>query len=282
MAAYAALTREADRLTATGDPRSRGQIMADTLVQRLTGQATAEDVPVEVNLIITDDTLLAAGPEPAHLLGYGPLPAPTARHLALHTTARHQHGQRRRDRHGRRGPAGPGEGWGGAGSGATGTDSGASPPDGPPRWLRRLFTAPDTGQLVAMESRRRCFTPAQRHYLALRDQHCRTPYCDAPIRHIDHVHPAHHHGPTSLTNGQGYCAACNHARQAPGWHATTPTGNTGAEVLITTPTAHHYRSHPPDPPGTARSARRSPVERRLARLLAATLNNREPPDHAAA
>ena len=137
-----------------------------------------------------------------------------------------------------------------------------------------------------MESRRRCFTPAQRHYIALRDQHCRTPYCDAPIRHIDHVHPAHHGGPTSLTNAQGYCAACNHARQAPGWHATTPTGDAGAEVLITTPTGHHYPSHPPDPPGTGRPGERepggegpnpereswvgeSPLEQLIARLLAA-------------
>ena len=91
VAAYAALTREADRLTATGDPRSRGQIMADTLVQRLTGQTTATDVPVEVNLIITDDTLLAHGPEPAHLLGDDPprthRPPPRPPH----------HQQRRRD-----------------------------------------------------------------------------------------------------------------------------------------------------------------------------------------
>ncbi len=45
---YTALSREADRCRAAGDPRSRGQIMADTLVQRVTGQATAGAVPVEV------------------------------------------------------------------------------------------------------------------------------------------------------------------------------------------------------------------------------------------
>jgi hypothetical protein len=43
---YAALTREADRLRAAGDPRTKGQIMADTFVERTTGQAKAEDVRI--------------------------------------------------------------------------------------------------------------------------------------------------------------------------------------------------------------------------------------------
>ena len=59
VAAKAALGREADRLRAAGDPRSRGQIMADTLVERVTGQAVAAGVPVEVHLVMTDATLLA-------------------------------------------------------------------------------------------------------------------------------------------------------------------------------------------------------------------------------
>ena len=37
VAVHAALTRAADTLRATGDPRTRGQIMADTLVARVTG-----------------------------------------------------------------------------------------------------------------------------------------------------------------------------------------------------------------------------------------------------
>lgn len=55
---YAALSREADRLRASGDPRGRGQIMADTLVERVTGQARAEDARIEVQLIMTDRTML--------------------------------------------------------------------------------------------------------------------------------------------------------------------------------------------------------------------------------
>ncbi len=56
IAAYTALSREADARKVAGDARSRGQIMADTLVERLTGQAAAEAVPVEVELVMTDRT----------------------------------------------------------------------------------------------------------------------------------------------------------------------------------------------------------------------------------
>ena len=41
VAVYAALTKEADALRAQGDERSRGQIMADTLVERVTGLSVA-------------------------------------------------------------------------------------------------------------------------------------------------------------------------------------------------------------------------------------------------
>ena len=87
VAAYAALSREADRLTAEGDRRGRGQIMADTMVERLTGQATASATPVEVHLVMPEQTLLRGGDEPAHLVGGGPLPAEIARELVRDTAA---------------------------------------------------------------------------------------------------------------------------------------------------------------------------------------------------
>jgi hypothetical protein len=122
--------------------------------------------------------------------------------------------------------------------------------DATPIWLRRLYNQPHNGQLVAMESRRREFTPAQRRFLRLRDQTCRTPWCDAPIRHADHIIPVEHGGPTSIDNGQGYCQACNHAKQAPGWTTTPVLSRAGPpEVAITTPTGHRYTSHAPSPPG---------------------------------
>jgi hypothetical protein len=225
VACHAALGRHADSLISAGDSRGRGQIMADTLVERVTGQAAADAVPVEVHLVMTDQALLDGGGEPAHLLGHGPLPAPLARELAL--------------------------GGGQAGS----------------RWIRRLYTDP-AGRLVAMESRRRCFTPAQRRFITVRDQACRTPWCDAPIRHIDHVTPHQQGGPTAVANGQGYCQACNHARQAPGWHAEAPPGvGSGLEVSLTTPTGHRYRSRAPDVPRARRSNPVSLVENALVRLV---------------
>ena len=81
VAAYAALTQEADRLRSTGDPRGRGQAMADTLVGRLTGRPASQPVPVSVGLVITDRTLLRGEEEPARLEGYGVVPAAWARDL---------------------------------------------------------------------------------------------------------------------------------------------------------------------------------------------------------
>jgi hypothetical protein len=234
VACQTALGKHADTLISQGDSRGRGQIMADTLVERLTGQTSADDVSVEVCLVMTDHALLDGGDEPAHLVGHGPLPAPLARDLAL----------------------------------ALGDE------DAAPRWIRRLYTDPGGERLIAMESRRRCFTPAQRRFITLRDQTCRTPWCDAPIRHVDHVTPHEQGGPTAVANGQGYCQACNHARQAPDWRAAAASnGGAGVRVVLTTPTGHRYRSRPPDPPHAARITRHrepattSPVERIVLRLL---------------
>ena len=52
MACPAALGRHTSRLCALGDARSRGQIMADTLAKRLTGQTAAVDVSLKVQPIV--------------------------------------------------------------------------------------------------------------------------------------------------------------------------------------------------------------------------------------
>ena len=206
VATYAALRAAADAATGTADGavRSRGQIMADTLVDRVTGRATTGAVPVEINLIMTDQTLFDRGThrrEPAVLAGHGPLPAALAPRLA------------------RAGDA--------------------------PRWIRRLYTDPVTGALREVDARRRRFTPAQRRFLDLRDQTCRTPWCDAPIRHHDHVRRHADGGPTAIDNGQGLSERCNHANEAPGW--STRAGPDGT-ITVTTPSGHSYVGRPPPLP----------------------------------
>ena len=58
VACLAALRTHTDTVVAAGDARTRDQIMADTLVERVTGQATATDVNVEVGIVIPVDALL--------------------------------------------------------------------------------------------------------------------------------------------------------------------------------------------------------------------------------
>ena len=201
VACYASLSRQAD-MHPNPDRLGRGQLMADLLIERLTGQhrhaaaVAGGDQP-------GDDRHQPARPigrrglrrtSPPGRLRPGPgLPGPRPR-------LPNPHGQQRRRAR---------------------------------RWIRRLYTKPATGQLVAMESRRRVFTANQQRFLRLRDQTCRTPWCDAPIRHADHIHPWNHDGKTAIANGQGLCQACNHAKQAPGWQARPgPDGDD-----------HHHHPH---------------------------------------
>ncbi|MDT7735878.1 MAG: hypothetical protein QOE12_3052, partial [Mycobacterium sp.] len=75
---YAALRRAAD---ICADGRSRGQVMADALVERITGRSAAVATPIAVNLVVSDETLLSRSNAPAEIYGYGPIPAAVAREL---------------------------------------------------------------------------------------------------------------------------------------------------------------------------------------------------------
>jgi HNH endonuclease len=116
-------------------------------------------------------------------------------------------------------------------------------------WVRRLYTAPGTGELVGMDSRSRLFPAGLRRLLVIRDRTCRSPWCDAPVRHADHIRPHAAGGPTSAANGQGLCQGCNQAKEAPGWKAETVPGIRHT-VKTTTPTGHTYYSTAPPLPGT--------------------------------
>jgi hypothetical protein len=136
-------------------------------------------------------------------------------------------------------------------------------------WLRRLYTAPGTGDLVAMELKARLFPPGLRRFVQVRDQTCRTPYCDAPIRHLDHILPWHSGGTTSRSNGAGLCE-CNHSKEVPGWSAH-PRPGPRHTLQLTTLTGHSYQSTAPPLPGPPSPETAASRHRRELRLLAKAL-----------
>jgi len=74
LAAHTALDQHARALRAAGDPRTLGQIMTQTLVERLTGHAHADDTNVEVHLVMDAETFTGQDTgEPVDLTGYGPI-----------------------------------------------------------------------------------------------------------------------------------------------------------------------------------------------------------------
>ena len=217
VAAYAALTRAADSARAGGDRRSKGQVMADSLVGAIlsSGAHGEPAIPVALNLVMTDHDLFGSADEPAHLDGFGAIPGELARELVAGACNR---GER--------------------------------------VWLRRLYAHPGTGELVAAESRGRLFRASLARFIRLRDRTCRTPWCEAPVRHVDHALSNERLGPTSLENGQGLCEACDYAKQAPGWRARPSPDAVGHEIETTLPTGHRYRSRPPPIVATIR---RTPI-----------------------
>ncbi|WP_114855089.1 HNH endonuclease [Brachybacterium sp. YJGR34] len=99
--------------------------------------------------------------------------------------------------------------------------------------FRRLYTCPSSGQLVAMESRARAFTTGLARMIRWRDETCRTPWCNARIRHTDHATPVHAGGVTSYANGQGLCARCNYLKEHGLWTLTPLNGDPASETTTT-------------------------------------------------
>ncbi len=80
VAVFAALDQAAKAAHAAGDERTRGQVMADTLVDRITGRAEVGGKPrIEVKIVMTADSLTGDADQPATVEGYGPVPAGWAR-----------------------------------------------------------------------------------------------------------------------------------------------------------------------------------------------------------
>lgn len=226
VAVYAALHRLAAEALAAGDERKRAQHMADTLVERVTGRQVGT-VPFRLCLVMTDAALVGADDTPASMPGFGTV----SRRIAQDWLRRLVRPRPQRDQ----APGGRAlddEGW---------TAQVVSFAD--LVLLNRLFTSPDGRDLVAMESTHRGYTGLLRTMLEIRDQVCRTPWCEAPVTQIDHVQRVEHGGLTTFGNGRGLCTRCNLAREAPAWGAAVTSGpQESHEVTTTTPTGHTYPS----------------------------------------
>lgn len=164
---YAALRKAVNDVWVQPEPvvRGQGEIMADTLVERLTGRAKAEDIDVEVQIVVPVEALIDPdSPLPAEIPGHGPIPVDLL---------------------------------------ATG--------EGRKVW-RRLFTR--DGVVIGGDSVQRNFTGVLADLIKTRDGgRCTAPYCDAPLRHIDHIIRWRDGGRTEFANGRGLCAFHNHLRE---------------------------------------------------------------------
>ena len=157
------------------------------------GEDTSARAPrprLDLGIVITDTALLGRGDdsECALLEGYGTIPA----HVITDTLQGHPPGQI--------------------------IDPSEEHPDQEAAAVfRTLYASPRTDELVAMESRARAFPVGLTRLLRFRDVTCRTPWCNAVIRQIDHILPHHRGGPTSFANGQGLCVRCNLAKELGTW-----------------------------------------------------------------
>ena len=233
------LRTRAESLRAAGEKTSASALEADLLVEDvLRGPQSAQGEPgeartprrprprpgLDVGIVITDTALLGRedDAETAQLEGYGTLPAHIVR-----TTLLGQPPGSLRDR------------------------EEDHPDEVVSAFYRRLYTHPRTGDLVGMESRSRAFPAGLARMLRWRDTTCRTPWCNATIRHHDHVIPHHRGGPTSFANGQGLCIRCNLLKELGLWILAPLTGTEPARDIGTTGTT--------DAEPTTRAASRPPV-----------------------
>ena len=191
VACYAALRKAVNEAAVSPEPvtRSQGQIMADTLVERITGQAVASEVNIEIQVLAPIEALIDPdSPLPAEIPGYGPIPFNLLLARANCTA------------------------W------------------------RRLITR--DGIVIGGDSRQRTYTGTLATFIKARDGHrCAEPYCDAPIRHLDHIKRWADGGETTFDNGRGLCEFHNHVREGRDWDVRRE----GDTITTTTPTGAQYR-----------------------------------------
>lgn len=180
-AVFAGQVEGETRRDASGLERSLGAIMSDTALARLSGRAASQAQPVAVNIVITDRALLGTGEQclSADEPALVPGAGPMPADLARELLADPEVAA----------------------------------------FFRRLYTSPNGRDLVAMDSVSRVFPTGLRTMIKLRDQQCRTRFCDAPISQIDHIDPHRAGGRTSYRQGQGLCIRCNLTKETPGYRS---------------------------------------------------------------
>ena len=235
VACWAALRAYTNTVKGAGDSRTRDQIMADTLVERITGQARAGDMQAEVAIVMPVEALTgpansgtgsvrgaeSGAPDGggvragsggvtsgvvAEVLGYGPIPLPLAREILADSRGR--------------------------------------------RWWRRLFTAPHGG-VIGGDPSRRCFDGTLATLIGYRDGgRCREPFCAAPARHTDHI-VAHRavERPRSATVAPAVCVPTRYGR--------CPAGRSGS--CTTGAASSRTRSSASPRPGTPTPAEPGPI-----------------------
>lgn len=228
-ACWHALDHHARGVRADGDDRSICQLMADTLVERLTGVSAVTGPPpphAQVQVVVKASTLTGANDHPALIVGHGPVTAAEARSVAASATATWRRlvvdeaGRAvTMDRTTR--PASTAAGAGGAAA----------------DWLEQ----PIDWTVPGLDTASRCFTGDLRTFVFARDGTCRMPVCATRITDGDHIRAYAAGGRTTAANGQGLSRRCHHLRDLPGWHVT----GTAQRTIWTTPTGHRYQSLPP-------------------------------------
>lgn len=218
------LSLAAEKARAQGDRRGHAQIMADLLADRLLGRGEGIDPGgLDIGVIITDRSLLApTHADAATIEGYGTVPYEQIRD-ALRTAMEAADDSEHVDH-------------------ALGVT------------LRRLYTHPTCGELVAVESRARQFPKDLARFVLWSHGTCRGPYCDADIRQTDHVVPVSRGGRTTLVNANGLCAQCNQKELAGITARVDHDAETGARTVTWT-TRYGQTSTSPssnaDPVGTS-------------------------------
>lgn len=154
VAVHKTLDNIAQGLKYEGDPWTASQMMCDTAVERLTGQKHADDMAVEIGILMTPGSLFADEDVPALLSGYV-LSRPRSPATSLRVP--------------KRGSA-----------------------DSFPLLAELVggaCTDPMSGNLIDRDPRRRRFDGPLAGFVRERDQQCSRPYCDCRIRDIDHPDP---------------------------------------------------------------------------------------------